>query len=118
MIVFVYGSLMSGFYNHTLMEGADFISDGRVYDMALYSRGAYPCAVHGIGWVEGELWEVSAAQEQALDCLEGHPAFYKREPMTVHTETGAHTAWMYIYQGDVRSMPRVDSGSWRKEKGQ
>lgn len=118
MIVFVYGSLLTGLGNHRLMEGGEFITDGEVHDAAMYSLGGFPGVVHGVGTIKGELWEVSAAQEVALDRLEGHPTFYKREPVTVHTDTGEHTAWMYIYQGDVRSMPRVDSGSWRKEKVQ
>tara|TARA_R110000751_G_scaffold301787_1_gene415450 strand:+ start:223 stop:585 length:363 start_codon:yes stop_codon:yes gene_type:complete len=117
MIVFVYGSLKQGFHNHRLMEGATYVGEGTIAAAAMFSLGSFPAVVHGTGVVYGEMWEVSGAQAQALDRLEGHPTFYRREELLVELSDGElHTAWVYIYQGDTNHSRPIPSGDWTHEE--
>lgn len=116
MIVFVYGSLKQGFHNHRLMEGATYVGEAQVAGAKMFSLGSFPAVVHGTGVVYGEVWEVSGAQAQALDRLEGHPTFYKREELLVEMDDGElHSAWVYIYQGDTSRNRHIEGGVWRQE---
>lgn len=46
--------------------------------------------------VHGVLWEVSDEDLAALDRAEGVPVRYRRDLLTVDTDRGASSAWVYI----------------------
>lgn len=107
-LIFVYGSLKAGFHNHRLL------SDIRATDMGyavtderyLLVKGvAFPYLINPehftkvepcdglIGNVAGELYRVSDKGLGALDQLESHPSFYRREVIKVND--GVET-WAYF----------------------
>jgi len=110
-LVFVYGSLKRGQYNHRLMLPAksEFIGKGHtlspflMYDGS-YPRVANPPGTHGMldrfmGKIVGEVWRVNDETLACLDALEGHPHFYCREKVAIRIEESKRpvAAWVYVY---------------------
>lgn len=123
--VFVYGSLKTGFYNHSiLMDGnPTLIGPAITLRPFLMEAGAWfpflidPTALRRKAWlagltgrVVGELYHVDDDTMDRLDDLEGHPDFYRREPVDVRVSTGGvfytDTAWIYLLQGDLNPLAR------------
>ena len=82
MHIFVYGSLKKGYFNHPLLDriGARFVGKALSppnYD--IFDLGAFPGMIYGDYSVAGEVYRVDDITP--VDRLEGHPNFYKREPM-------------------------------------
>lgn len=103
MLVFVYGTLMSGEYNNTLMSGSTMLGTYTTPpEYTMVDLGSFPGVVKGgTTAITGEVWEVEDLT--ILDSLEGHPDFYCRE--IIDTDFGQ--AWMYIWQG------KIHTGYWR-----
>ncbi|KAG8368966.1 hypothetical protein BUALT_Bualt15G0101200 [Buddleja alternifolia] len=101
-LIFVYGTLKRGFYNHRLIE--DLMRTGDATYLGPHTTvGAFPlvCGPHGIPYlinlphssghrIKGELYSVSSHQGQArLDELEGvDRGHYERLPLSVEGEGG------------------------------
>lgn len=103
MNVFVYGSLKKGFGNHRVVENAvATITPGAVTGFTLWHPrfSGFPYASAAVGVIRGELLTIkdNEAQEALarLDRLEGVPNHYTREEVTVVTDGGKHTAFMYV----------------------
>ncbi|VDN28686.1 unnamed protein product [Gongylonema pulchrum] len=108
LLVFVYGTLKRGEPNAYIMTNPatgsqKFIGCGRTvnaYPMVIASRYNIPFCLEkpGIGrQVTGEVYEVDEQKLKALDELEEHPTFYKRQLQQIemdHNETV--TAWIYL----------------------
>ena len=102
-LVFVYGTLKRGFHNHGLIRqiGAEFVSIGRTAE-------SFPLVVDGLPYllnsrgcghqVEGEIYRIPDSEGwTALDRLEGHPRFYKRELTNIDGDDGeTYCAWVYF----------------------
>lgn len=117
MLVFVYGSLLSGLGNHSLVDGCKFVGEGTVDGLAMRSLGAFPGAfVCECATICGELYVVDSDTADELDHLEGHPDFYEREIRDVETADGKTVkAWVYLLESvscDVR-FPVVPNGDWK-----
>ncbi|QJE95292.1 gamma-glutamylcyclotransferase family protein [Luteolibacter luteus] len=122
-LVFVYGTLRHGGSNAFRMEGADFVSRGRV-EGSLYVISWYPGLVTGrdLGWVSGDVFRVGADQMRALDEFEGLAAGeiegseYRRVQVPVFLEGIPHEetiwAWVYEWKGPVDESRRIASGDW------
>ena len=94
--VFVYGSLKSGFGNHTFLENSDFLGTRctKSADFLMMSFGAFPGVLKGgYGSIEGEVYLVDDTTLFKLDMLESNGIFYTRE--LTELENG-DSAWMYI----------------------
>jgi len=121
--VFVYGGLMRGFDLHHHMAGGAFVSvaaaAGRLYDI-----GAYPGMIEGDGTVHGELYrfgDVAVALEvldevEEYDPLDAAGSQYVRVVRAVHLEKDGSVApaWLYLYNRDVKGLPQIKSGDWRR----
>lgn len=129
-LVFVYGSLKSGFHNHRLLDhggvmalGAAttvkpyFMLSGRAFpfliDPAALGADHEACVADVIGRVRGELYAIDDETMADLDRLEGHPDFYKRElvPIAVNALRGGINgadivAWVYFLQDPVETIQR------------
>lgn len=109
-LVFVYGSLKSGFHNHRLLIDHKATPYGHALtDMRylLLKGGAFPYLIDPAaldeigklatmsvrGHVSGELYRMDDAGLVALDSLESHPHFYRREVITVNHDV---KAWAYF----------------------
>lgn len=115
--LFVYGSLMQGFGNHRLLQGARFIGTAQtVAGFRLHALGGYPGLVseRGMGSAQGEVYEVDGDALAAIDKLEGHPRFYRRTLIRLADGTFAETYLLKPHQ--VEGAPLVASGDWRSFK--
>ena len=111
--VAVYGTLMRGEGNHSVMERAQgkFIGDTIINGFDMYHLGGFPGCIPGAGTIECEVYEVE--NMSVLDRLEG---YYEHMPerglynrMVVPTDLG--DCWIYIYNGKPNTP--IKSGSWR-----
>lgn len=110
--LFVYGTLRRGEWNHSLLESARFIGDARTRpEFELYSLGGCPGMVAGRSVVLGEVYEVTPAELESIDRLEGHPHFYERMRIVLADGTRAET--YLLPRRAVSGRPRIDSGDWR-----
>jgi len=51
----------------------------------------------------------------ALDWVEGVPILYRRGLIEVVFENGISLeVWAYIYNGNVKGFPRIESGEWKE----
>ncbi|TRW82071.1 replication protein [Mycolicibacterium sp. 018/SC-01/001] len=66
------------------------------HDWLINERGVATVEPHPGGVVHGVLWRVSDHDLATLDSAEGVPVRYRRDALTVHTEGGQRTAWVYI----------------------
>ncbi len=108
-LVFVYGTLRKGEYNHHYLNTAEFLghheSDA---EYALYDLGPYPGASSGQRTVQGEVYLIDDDTLVALDKLEDVPVEYHRE--SINTPFGQ--AWIYIYQDTEQLTEEIASGDW------
>ena len=122
-LVFVYGTLRRGGSNAFRMDGAEFVSPGRI-EGSLYKISWYPGLVpgEGTGWVKGDIFKVGPGQLRALDEFEGLSAGeiegseYRRVEVPVWLEDGRGNepllAWAYRWIGPIEERNRVLSGDW------
>lgn len=124
---FVYGTLMSGLYNHRVISGyAESIVEATLKNAQMYAiPGAFPYVVKSEnGEVKGELiYAKEHLYEDALascDMLEGYieghnDCFYNREKVIVTTSEGEEVeAWTY-YAGTVAGYKAkiVEDGNYK-----
>ncbi|RUM89035.1 MAG: gamma-glutamylcyclotransferase [Thermodesulfatator sp.] len=112
-VLFVYGTLRQGQPLHKLLQGANFLGEGRVQGFALYDLGDYPaaCPQEG-GLVWGELYEVPEDIISLLDEVEDE---YCRETVQVELLDGGRLqAQMYVFRRSLPESLRIFSGKWEK----
>jgi gamma-glutamylcyclotransferase (GGCT)/AIG2-like uncharacterized protein YtfP len=81
--VFVYGTLKRGYGNHRLLIGRSIFVGADSIRGKLYDLGNFPGVWHGNDLVQGEVYKIAGPEVlRDLDCLEGHPRFYKRTRVT------------------------------------
>src|SRR5215831_2349903 len=118
-MVFVYGSLLRGERNHSVMRDATFIRAARTAQhYTLYDLGSFPALVAaGTHAVAGEIFEVDEQMLEHLDRFEGHPRYYRRGPITLERGALVDAYLMTVHQ--VAGKGVVGSGDWRKrDKGE
>ena len=112
--LFVYGSLLRGERNHSLLAGARFLRETATSTgFALVDLGDYPGMVKAArGAVAGELYEVDGETLRALDELEGHPRLYWRTEIVLVDRTPAQA---YLLPPErARGRAGIPSGDWRR----
>jgi gamma-glutamylcyclotransferase (GGCT)/AIG2-like uncharacterized protein YtfP len=111
-LVFVYGSLKRGFYNHYVLEKSSAKYRGPFKTKAEYTMlnlGSFPGVVQsGSTRITGEVYEVDTLEY--LDHLEGYPNFYDR--ILIDTRWGP--TYMYVLLESVfyKDHDVVESGKW------
>lgn len=119
--VFVYGTLMSGFGNNTLLRSSTLVDSGTTeesYTLVAHSI-PYLLETEGKGYVSGEIYEVDENTLVALDRLESHPTWYERKVINVVTETGDRLeAWAYFMPNRPSEATVIESGDYREYKEQ
>jgi gamma-glutamylcyclotransferase (GGCT)/AIG2-like uncharacterized protein YtfP len=119
-LVFVYGTLLTGQYNHAhwlAKPGASLRGRGRVLGHSLFvqsATAAFPYAMEAKrGVVQGELWEVTAKGLERLDQLEGiDSGLYERAQVTAFVDGKMEKCWIYRRRELRRPIPIGDS--WLK----
>jgi gamma-glutamylcyclotransferase (GGCT)/AIG2-like uncharacterized protein YtfP len=125
-LVFVYGSLKRGFYNHGLLERAEFF--GAALTEACYrliDLGPHPAMIETNVdplVVFGELYRIDAQTLARLDKLEEEGVAYRRvvAPIMMLDGPGCdqsivrYQAWTYLWLGVVDSQRILPDGLWRE----
>lgn len=116
MLIFTYGTLMSGLHNHHFLKNSKFIARAHTQiPYVMYGRGIpYVSKEEHRYPITGELYEITADQLDSIDILEGHPNFYKREEIPVIQEDGQETvAWIYFCNPHPAAK-KLEQGDYRK----
>jgi gamma-glutamylcyclotransferase (GGCT)/AIG2-like uncharacterized protein YtfP len=118
--VFVYGSLKKhlGNYGYIREVGGEFIGYDTISGpFTMVSLGGFPAVCHdssikGADPVYGQIFRVPPDGLNALDALEGHPRWYKREKM--RTDYHDMRAWVYLMpESEIGNRPPVQDNMWR-----
>ena len=122
-LVFVYGTLMKGYWNHGLLAGSEFISTATTVEKYVMFASSIPFVSQSqkVSLIHGELYSVTPETLSSLDALESyHPAspkssWYNREEIEVELPTGEiRSALIYFNEKEVA--PIVQSGNFRNLK--
>jgi gamma-glutamylcyclotransferase (GGCT)/AIG2-like uncharacterized protein YtfP len=113
--LFVYGTLMRGGSNSRLLARSAFVGPARTGGgFRLFSLGAFPAMARAKDGdaVVGEVYEIDAPTLADCDRLEGHPRFYRREP--IRLDDGSEAIAYLIPLGRLEgARPEIASGDWR-----
>ena len=109
--VAVYGTLKAGHGNNRLLQNSRMIGEGWIHGYKMVASGI-PFVfkdedVDSKVWVE--VWQVDGPTLANLDSLEGHPDWYYRSPVDVHTEGGGMQAEVYL-NDQHNELPEVVGG--------
>ena len=102
-IIFVYGTLMRGEFNHHYMKDAYFLGEGTVPGFRKAQRNGLPVAVEDESdEIHGEYYRVGDRLLKRLDELEGEGVLYRRAEATIHTKGSFSTVkgMMYVPVSD------------------
>jgi gamma-glutamylaminecyclotransferase len=105
MLVFVYGTLKRGYWNHDLLSSAPFVGEAvSVDDFRMGNVGSFPeiqLAEIGdqAGRVTGEIYDVDERTLQSLDRLEANGRMYEREELEFEVNGDVVIAWAYLWMG-------------------
>ena len=111
-ILFVYGSLMKGRYNHDAYMGrAVYLGRASIRGFALYDLGYFPGILHDSrdSRVYGELYEVSGEDFERICQLEGNGFLYQCESVPAGTEDSFDEvmAETFVYLGKAEEDKRI-----------
>lgn len=115
-VVAVYGSLLSGFGNHRLLEQSNFLGQSEITGFEMYSLGGFPviCPVENKSVVQAEIYQVDDTTMARLDRLEGYPNFYNRQEVSVQVAGKVESAWVYFMSNPPNyAQDKIETGSWR-----
>jgi len=127
-LVFVYGTLMSGFGNNALLRNGNAeLQTTACIRATMYDLGCFPgvklCGPNDDNPprgknVVGEVWKVDKPTLKNLDRLEGEGVLYKRKTTTIlHNERnnwGGKKVWVYEIMREQDEESLVASGDYRK----
>jgi gamma-glutamylaminecyclotransferase len=116
MKLFVYGTLMQGFWNNRLLEGATPIGRDSIQG-AMYSLGGFPyVSLYGEDTriVHGEVYEIEDDHLRLTDRLEGYPTFYNRSQVV---STNGEPVFVYHIENAPYNGTPVPDGCWREFYG-
>lgn len=104
--VFVYGTLLSGMRQASMLDGSDYYGKYLLKDYAMYDLGQFPGIKPCRGEsVCGELYFVSGETLNTLDSYEGEGSLYNRTPVVVENAEGTMNAEVYVYSQQVTGGP-------------
>lgn len=114
VLLFVYGTLMSGFGNNVLLRDQKLIGSGEtVNDYTMYaSRIPFVSDEKETSKIKGELWEVHPSRMPSLDGLEGHPDWYQRKLVPITVDGEEFQAWLYFNTDNRGNL--IEDGDYRK----
>ena len=99
-LVFVYGTLLRGLSNHTLLAQARFLGEAWTKNSYALYLDTFPKVIRDepVSTIAGELYLVDGTTLALLDDLEDHPFMYRREQVSVIMDDGEEVlAWIYFH---------------------
>jgi len=116
-LIFVYGTLRTGFGNNRMLEDSKLIDVARTMEEYAMYDGGVPYVSYGekVSQIYGELYEVDERTLLAIDMLEGHPVFYNRKKIFVETlKGGVVRAWLYFNETKTDNL--IKSGDYAEQR--
>ena len=112
--VFVYGTLLKEEPNHRVLRTARFIARARTAPrFTLLNMGPFPGMLdEGNSTIEGEVYDVTEPILRALDRLESHPHFFRRQWITLGDRSHAQAYLLRLEHR--RDFSVIPSGNWRR----
>ena len=105
MLVFVYGTLKTGYRLHAHMTGSRFLGEARTEPLyRLFRIDWFPGLVESLDGtgIRGEVWEVSASTLRQLDVVEEVDAgLYERRVIRLAAPFNEMAVESYFFLGDV-----------------
>lgn len=116
--IFVYGTLLQGESNSTLLRGAEFVGKSKTKpEFELVDFGPYPAMIpDGNTAIKGEVYLVDNLQLARIDRLEGYPGFYRRVKIELHDGTPVYA--YLLSRAQVTGLPTIPSGDWQNRQQQ
>ena len=120
MLIFVYGTLLSGLERSYVLNSCDFISEAVAGSSCLYNLGSYPGIKKGDGAVVGELYEVDDITLETLDMIEGfdstnlNNSLYHRSEIKIILPNITTKVFAYFYNLPVVESMLIDDGDYRQ----
>lgn len=113
VLLFVYGLLMKGESEHSLLSAAEFLGEATTKPaFTLVDLGVYPAlVVGGTTAVFGELYGMSTQVRFVLDVRHQCPALFQRVRVTL--ADGALVDAYVMRDEQVRGKRRLKHGDWR-----
>lgn len=116
-LVFVYGTLMRGQRNHSLLFGSRYVCEGLTGPgFELVDLGDFPALIPApegeqTSAIAGEVYAVDHSILEILDEIEDHPRFYRRTP--IELEDGSLCDAYLLTAHQAAFYPRIATGDWR-----
>jgi len=119
MKVAVYGSLLKGLYNHTIIKDSKYLGTFEsAHNYTMYDLGAFPGIIEkGNTSLTLEVYNVTKQKLEDLDRLEG---FIKNSKISLYTRRIIRTpfgiSFIYIYNKNKKDIKgdKVKSGNWKE----
>jgi len=114
--LFVYGTLMRGYWNDLYLENAKFICECKtVEDYSLILKGQIPFlnSLNKLYKISGELYDVSDEDLKDIDILEGNESFYFRRKMNVIGDDNKEYE-VYAYFNSIQDGITLSEGNFKK----
>ncbi|WP_456456887.1 gamma-glutamylcyclotransferase family protein [Thermovibrio sp.] len=123
-LLFVYGTLMSGFSAHAFLMDSQFISHGILYGARLiHLPQGFPGALEGEGEVIGEVYRVDSLTLKAIDAYEDYNEEFENESLFIRKLKPIKLiplnewveAWVYIFNEKLlEEFTEIPLGNWRE----
>ncbi|SNR71232.1 gamma-glutamylcyclotransferase family protein [Desulfurobacterium atlanticum] len=124
-LLFVYGTLMSGFSANIFLSDTSFVGYGILYGGKLvHLKEGYPAVVEGNGRVFGEVYQVDYSTLKAIDFFEeffedfpSHSLYLRvKKPVKLLPYNDFVDAWVYFLNSSLVSIDYMEilSGNWRE----
>lgn len=114
IIIFVYGTLLSGFGNHRLISesgDSEFLGKDTITG-DMFGNGVPIISLQGTGTIHGELYRITPSTLRKLDRLEGYhpedPSTYGYNRTKVTTHLGVDTSVYAMHPSRA-----AEAGAWR-----
>ncbi len=123
-LLFVYGTLMSGFSAHAFLMDSQFISHGILYGARLiHLPQGFPGALEGEGEVIGEVYRVDSLTLKAIDAYEDYNEEFENESLFIRKLKPIKLiplnewveAWVSIFNEKLpEEVTEIPLGNWRE----
>lgn len=115
MNVFVYGSLMKGYWNNKLLENSIYTGMAKLVDYEMYHVSGFPGIIRKCGdYIIGEVYEIDEETLKRLDELEDEGRMYIRQPEAIILENQEEIkAFVYVWNNKVDHYDKVEEKPWK-----
>lgn len=111
MRIFVYGSLMKGMFNNSMLKDSEFLGTHKLGGFVMFSFGAFPAAVMCDNFkreIIGELYECPLSAFLHIRDMELGAGYFEKK-----VKLAGRLATLYCYRACDIHGELVASGDWR-----